>query len=259
MNARVLSIPAVLALALALSVRAEEPAYEGGRGLLTLEGPSGMFINPTSGTMPKDHGTLQYCLLFVDNESDVVGHGLMAAYGITDELEIGGSGKYLDLRAADDNLSFGGPLVRYRLTRDAGAVPQTAVGYYSTFGDELSGNNNRHTAFAALYKRLAIGEDSPVRAVGFHVGGRNSWLEEEFNNGQDTTLAGYGGLEIQLPLRIYAVGEIQTKDDELQSEQPYAYGLQWRASGIAISTAMIQSGTFDEASFFFGIGYAGAL
>ena len=36
---------------------AAEPQYEGGRGLLTLQGPSGMFINPTSGTLPCDDGS----------------------------------------------------------------------------------------------------------------------------------------------------------------------------------------------------------
>jgi len=38
--------------------------YEAGRGLITLEGPSGMFINPTSATLPKGAYTAQYCLFF---------------------------------------------------------------------------------------------------------------------------------------------------------------------------------------------------
>lgn len=245
----------IAGLTLGLVARAADTNYEGGRGLLTLEGPSGLFINPTSGTMPKDHGTLQYCLLFVNNETDTVGHGLTGSYGFTDYFELGGHGKYLDA-VGTENTTIYGPLARLRLTKDEGVMPQASVGYYSSFGDEESGKNNQHTAFAALYKRLAIGEDAPVRAVGFHLGGRNAWMEEDFNNGQDSSLVGYGGLEVQLPLRIYAVGEIQTKDDDLQEEQPYAYGLQWRAAGTAISAAMVQNGTFDEASFFFGIGFA---
>jgi len=260
MKIHMVTVMAVMSLAASPAARAEEANYEGGRGLLTLQGPSGMFINPTSGTLPEDNATLQFCVLFPNNESDVVGYGAMGSFGYTDALEIGGHGKYVDMRAADDSASFAGPLARLRLTKDEGMMPQASIGYYSTFGDEESGNNNRHTAFAALYKRLPIGDDSPVRAIGIHLGGRQTWMEEEFNNGQDTTAAGYGGIEVQLPLRIYAVGEIQTKDKDIgQTEQPYAYGLQWRAAGIAISTAMIQDGTFDEASFFFGIGFADTM
>src|SRR5688572_26767682 len=40
----------------------DEEGYEGGRGLITLEGISGMFLNPTSGTLPARSLTAQYCV-----------------------------------------------------------------------------------------------------------------------------------------------------------------------------------------------------
>src|SRR5687768_12635254 len=52
-----------------------EPAYEAGRGLLTLQGPSGMFINPTSATLPQGKFTLQYCNFYPENQTEVVAHG----------------------------------------------------------------------------------------------------------------------------------------------------------------------------------------
>lgn len=81
--------------ALVGSAGAEEN-YEGGRGLLTLEGPSGMFINPTSATLPKDAGTLQYCVFFPNNKTDVVGHGLVGSYGLSDEFELGAQSTLVD-------------------------------------------------------------------------------------------------------------------------------------------------------------------
>jgi hypothetical protein len=245
-----------LAVSTGLAI-AEEAGYESGRGLLTLEGPSGLFINPTSATLPKDFGTLQYCVLFPENETDVVGHGLMASYGFTDALEVGAAGNYIDLRDAGDELASGGPLARYRLTKDQpGGMPQISVGAYSRIigDDELE----KVGAFVAAYKRLPISDDGVVRAVGFHVGAKNLWVDDEFNP-DDETASAYAGAELQLPLRIYVIGEIQTRDDDFQEETPYAFGVQWRASGIAMSAAGIQNGTFDEPSFFYGIGWGGAL
>ena len=236
---------------------AEETQYEGGRGLLTLEGPSGLFINPTSGTLPKNYSTIQYCLLFPNNENDVVAHGLLGAYGITDELEVGAQGNYIDLREADDSLSGGGPFTRYRLTKDkAGGIPQISVGAYSHLigDDELW----KIGAFVAVYKRLPISDNGVVRALGLHAGAKNVWVDDEFNPDNQTASV-YGGAELQLPLRLYAVGEIQSRDDDFQENTPYAVGLQWRAAGIAMSLAALQDGTFDDPSFFYGIGWGGEL
>jgi hypothetical protein len=238
-------------------VFAQETQYEGGRGLLTLEGPTGMFINPTSATLPQDYGTLQYCIIFPNNENDVIGHGLLGSYGVTDDLELGAHGNYIDLRDASDEFVSGGPFARYRITRDEpGGIPQIGVGAYSRIigDDELE----KVGVFAAAYKRFPIREDGFLRSVGIHLGAKNLWVDDEFNP-DDTTASGYGGIEFQFPLRLYAIGEVQTRDDDFQEDTPYAFGLQWRAAGIAMSAAGIQDGTFDEPSFFYGIGWAGDI
>ena len=72
------------------------PAYEAGRGLITLEGPSGMFINPTSATIPKGYSTIQYCMFLPNQNTDVIGNGFYGAFGITDWFEVGAIGKYID-------------------------------------------------------------------------------------------------------------------------------------------------------------------
>ncbi len=223
----------------------EEPLvpYEAGRGLITLEGPSGMFIAPTSATLPKGAFTAQYCVFF-PNHDTIVGHGGLVAIGLTDWLEVGGVGNYVNT-PGDDPLN-GGPFARVRLLKHDGIIPQFSVGGYSKFGD-----NENYGAFAAAYWRVPINEDGFVKAVGIHAGFRTNWFDADI----DEQYRGYGGLEIQLPARVYVVGEVSTEDDA-DASVPYAFGLQWRAGLVNISVAGIQNGGLDEPSFYFGIGSA---
>ncbi|MFT5470987.1 MAG: hypothetical protein ACI8UO_006120 [Verrucomicrobiales bacterium] len=250
------SIPAVAAAlfagitgsAIAGEVVDPEPiiAYEAGRGLLTTEGPSGMFINPTSGTLPGGAFTVQWCAYFPNQDDSVVGHGWMAAYGVTDWLEIGSVGTYID-NVDGGTATAGGPMARIRLLKDGGGLPQTSIGYYGKYGDFDQSN-----VFGAIYKRFSIGNESGfVKSVGFHAGARARWesaKEDEFR--------GYGGLEFQLPYRLYIVGELTTEEDA-DVEAPFSYGIQWRAGGVNISLAKVQNGgAADGAAFYVGIGSA---
>lgn len=223
----------------------EEPLvpYEAGRGLITLEGPSGLFISPTSATLPEGAFTAQYCVFF-PNHDTVVGHGALLAYGVSDWLEVGGVGNYVNVPG--DNILNGGPFARVRLLKHDGIIPQVGVGGYAKFGD-----NENYGSFAAAYWRIPIDENGFLKAIGIHAGARYNWFDADI----DDQFRGYGGLEFQLPLRIYLVGEISTKDDA-DADVPYAFGLQWRAGLVNISVAGIQNGNLDEPSFYFGIGTA---
>lgn len=218
--------------------------YEAGRGLLTVEGPSGLFMNPTSATLPQGAFTAQYCFFRPENDDSPWGHGYMASYGVTDWAEIGIIGLYVSV-PGDDPFATG-PFARIRLTKDEGWIPQFSIGGYSRFGDAPVETRG---AFAAAYKRIPINEDGFVKSVGLHGGVRQNW---EVAGPEDQPFHVYGGLEIQLPLRIYVVGEISSRDEE--EETPYAFGLQWRAGGINISIAGIQDGNLEDPGLFFGIG-----
>ena len=65
-------------------------------------------------------------------------------------------------------------------------------------------------------------------------------------------------MELQLPARVYVVGEVSTTDRYASSTNttPYAFGLQWRAGGINLSAGLTipNLGGFKHPSFFFGIG-----
>src|SRR4051812_29844362 len=63
---------------------AYDPAVVTSRGLITQQGMSGMFINPTSGTLAQGQLTLQYCVLFEDyTTTNLMAHNVMLDSGIT--------------------------------------------------------------------------------------------------------------------------------------------------------------------------------
>jgi len=230
-----------------------EPPYEAGRGLLTLQGPSGMFINPTSATLPKGAFTLQYCNFYPNNRTEIVAHGWMAAYGITDWLEIGANANVLNV-PVDRELGVGGPLIRVRLLRDQEWWPQISVGAYGKYGTNAL---QQSTVFLAAYKRLPLDEDGFFKSLGFHAGIRQTWFHDDF--AEDDSLNIYGGAELQLPYRLYLVGEVGTKGNTPAGRDPrtpYAFGAQWRLGMVNISFAGIQNGTTEKTSLYYGVGTA---
>jgi len=235
------------------AVEPVEPPYEGGRGLLTLQGPSGMFINPTSATLPQGKFTLQYCNFYPNNRTEVVAHGWMAAYGVTDWLEIGALANVVNV-PVDEELGVGGPLVRVRLLRDQEWWPQISVGAYGKYGTRAL---QQTSVFLAAYKRIPINEDGFVKSLGFHAGIRGSWFHENF--AENDSLNIYGGAELQLPYRVYLVGEVGTKGNTpaaRDTRNPYAFGAQWRLGAVNVTFAGIQDGTTEKISLFYGVGSA---
>ncbi len=228
-----------------------EEEYEANRGLLTLQGPTGMFINPTSATLPQGAFTVQACLLLPDFDfGGNTPYGGLVAYGVTDWLEVGGNVLFVDLDNAD-TLFSAGPLVRVRLLKRDGWIPQLSVGGYGKIGDDPIESAN---AFVALTQRLEV-DAGPLESIAVHAGVRETWNHEEFGG---DTFRGYFGVEFQLPYRLYLVGEIATEADN-DTATPWAAGIQWRAGGINISAAVVNSIETEtlgdeEVGFFFGIG-----
>jgi len=68
---------------------------------------------------------------------------------------------------------------------------------------------------------------------------------------------GYIGGEFQLPLRIYLVGEVNTRGKASTGNLqyiPYAFGAQWRAGAVNLTVAMIQNGSEKELGIYSGVG-----
>ncbi len=231
-----------------LDTASSEP-YEAGRGLITLDGMSGMFINPTSATLPQGAWTVQYCIFSPNLDTKTLGHGFLAGIGLTDWFELGAIGNFVD-PPGSDLLGAAGPYGRLRLTQRDGWVPQISLGGYGKFGDSAL---QTYSANLAAYQRISLDEDGFFKALGVHAGARVNW----YDAGPSDAVRAYGGLELQLPLRVYVVGEITSKDSSRDAEIPYAFGLQWRAGMINMSVAAIQSGSPGQTKslgFYYGIG-----
>ena len=111
---------------------ANDASYSGGRGLITLEGVSGMFLNPTSGTLSQGEFTGQYCAARLDAKDGIeVQHTPMVAYGVTDWLEIGAFGSISEratsgisaTRRSPSRDSFGTPILKAREPKSIRRAP----------------------------------------------------------------------------------------------------------------------------------------
>lgn len=245
MAAALLSGPGLIAGPTILSTPSTSSAevYEANRGLVTLTGPSGMFINPTSATLPQGAFTAQYCFFLPDFDFDgTMAHGGLLSYGITDWLEAGALLLFLT-DTPQGTVFAAGPEVRVRLLKHDGWIPQVSVGGYGHIGDDLIEDAG---VFAALTERFDLQSDF-LQSIALHAGVRENWTHS------DDSFRGYFGLEFQLPARIYLIGEVAT-ESSVDNEVPWAAGLQWRAGGINISAAAMQSGASSDVGFWFGIG-----
>lgn len=228
-----------------------QPVYRGGRGLITLEGVTGMFLNPTSGTPVKGQITAQYCAAMLEQNDDTeVQHTAMLSFGVTDWLEVGVFGRASVLDQTNDTITAGGPLVRLRLLKDEKWWPELAIGGLAREG---KGPLTKRTLFVAASKGVQLPEASPVRSLRAHVGFRQLWQERKF--AEEDVSIGYVGGEIELPLNIFLVGEVSTRDPDAFKRTPSAVGVQVRhPSGLGFSLAAVQSGGDDRFGVYIGIG-----
>jgi hypothetical protein len=242
----------------------EVPTARESRGLITLEGPSGMFINPTSATLPQNEFILNYCVLFFDTATSVVGHGILLSYGVRDWLEIGFVGNLLDVNSPgppsgderEDTFVVGGPMARIRLLRDRQWWPELSVGGYVKWGSPAFNSAN---AFVAISKTIPIDEKGFLKTVTFQGGFREAWLDEPPTPvSNDRVNRVYGGLEVQLPWRLFLIGEVTQRNDQVDLRQiPYAVGIQWRGDYFGCSLAALQDGSSSRPGIYFGV--AGGL
>ena len=224
--------------------------YVPGRGLITLEGVSGMFLNPTSGTLPAGSLTGQYCTAILEQNRDTVyQHTAMASYGVTDWFELGIFGRMNDRPDHLVQVGGGGPLARLRLLTDEGWCPELSVGGMLREGHSTV---DKRTAFAAASKMMLFAENPLLLSLRGHVGFRQLWQNSRVAEANGSVV--YGGVEIELPYDVYLVGELSNKDDVF-NHQPYSFGAQWRPNHVlGLSAAGVQTGGEDQVSLYVGIG-----
>jgi len=225
----------------------QEAPYVGGRGLITEELATGMFINPTSGTLPQYQGTVQYCaLIFKVADNTVVGHGAIATFGVTDWLEVGGGGLLADLPGPADDPVVGGPQVRLRLLKDERWLPEMSVGGVFLFGDK---ELEKNTVYIAASKGVKVSDTGFVRSARGHIGFRQAWVEV----GEDGSFGFVGG-EIELSNHLFTVAEVSNKAGGA-TKVPWAAGIQVRhPGGFGFTLAAVQTPLSDKVAVYVGVG-----
>ena len=230
------------------------PVVSESRGLVTLEGPSGMFLNPTSATLPQGVFAIGFCSVLTNQDTDILGYHMFMSYGVRDWLELGVVASMnhfsqfnLDENLPDGDYGYAGPMARVRLHRDVGGFPEVSVGGYGKFGTDKFDSQN---LFIAASKTFPIDEKGFLKTVTFQGGFRESWLEAPDRN----TNRFYGGIEVQFPCNIWAVAEVTQFASRKDEFQPWAVGLQWRGKKFGLSAAVVQSGDDDPPSIYLGIG-----
>jgi len=221
------------------------------RGLITLEGPSGMFLNPTTATLPQGALSYGYCFVLTNQETDILGHAMFISYGVRDWLELGVVANMVNFRVDDElpegSYGTGGPMARVRLIRDRDCWPEISLGAYAKFGTDKFDSKN---IFIGASKTLPVDEKGFVKTVTFQGGFRESWLEMPDRN----TNRFYGGVEVQLPCNLYVVGEVTQFAGRKDEFMPWGAGIQWRGRKFGVTAAIVQSGDDDPPSIYLGVG-----
>ncbi|MEY2573715.1 MAG: hypothetical protein QOJ87_1928 [Verrucomicrobiota bacterium] len=221
------------------------------RGNITLEGPSGMFLNPTSATLPQGLWGAGFCAVLTNQDTDILGYSMYASYGVRDWLELGVVANMFDFAHKGEvpagTYGTGGPMARVRLVRDRGSWPEISLGAYAKMGTDKFDSKN---VFIAASKTVPIDEKGFVKTITFQGGFRESWLEAPDRNINRF----YGGLEVQLPCNFYVVGEVSQFARRKDEFTPWAAGIQWRGKRFGLSAAIVQSGDDDPPSIYLGIG-----
>jgi len=248
-----------------------EGDYRGGRGLITASGPTGMFLNPTSGTLTKGAisaqvfgSTIKPVSNLPTGGQDQFGYynGLLG-YGVTDWIEVGGLIQVVDRsnNADQQTVAAGGGYARVRVLKDQGFFPEVSVGGMFFEGNEML---DRRTLFTALSKRVAISDTGFFRGLRFHVGGRYYWQKDQSELGfkswtalaqrGDSAAVGYVGAELELPKHLFLVSEIQSRETGDQ-RQSFSVGLQFRhPEGFGLSVALLRPGLQEGMTAYIGIG-----
>lgn len=233
------------------------PMYAGGRGLITLEGVSGLFLNPTSGTLNQGDLTGQYCAARLDQGGIEIQHTVMMAYGVTDWLEIGAFGRINEkVERAPPRVSLhadiaaGGPLLRARVLCEGPWWPELSVGGMLREGHKAL---TRRTLFVAASKGVPISDTGFFRSFRLHGGFRQFWQDPRVNV-REASL-GYIGGELELPQSLFLIGEVSNKG-EVFSRTPFALGVQLRRpEGLGLTFGAVQSGDEQSLSLYVGIGF----
>lgn len=235
---------------------------------LTLNGETGMFINPTAQVAKKGQGEIginYYRVAKVDG-AKIDQYGIVGAAALTDRLELsGGIGRDHASEGGESftstDSSFG---LKYQIQNSA------KHGYDLAVGGETQNLNlvgiDLTDSFAYLVATKAFGHTQHRAPILATIGLRVDHIDVPFGLPiSDNQFSVYAGGEVPLAQGLKLIGEIGTKTYDLpETKIPYAIGLRYSPTGksFSISGGIHRSGlgTIDllggsSNNFFLQAGY----
>ncbi|MEO6907291.1 MAG: hypothetical protein ABI210_05325 [Abditibacteriaceae bacterium] len=218
------------------------------RADLTLNGETGMFINPTAQVVQKGHGEIgiNYYRIASGFGGKIDQYGIVGAASLTDRLELsggigrdqisGGGGSF-----TATNSSFG---LKYQIQNSAKDGYDLAIGgltqNLNLAGIDLSDS----VAYLTATKAFGHSENrSPILAT---VGLRLDHIDLPFGAPfSDNQFSVYAGAQVPLAEGLNLIGEVGTKTYSLPGTKiPYAIGLRYspKDKGFSISGGIQRSG-----------------
>lgn len=232
------------------------------RADLTLDGQTGLFINPTAEVAKQDSGEIQADYQHIGSDYGSVNvYGVGGAYGIADKLEISGNYNYLKVSGGGsghaNDWRAGG---KYQLLSQHDKGFDLAVGgNYERISQGGGSSLNHYNGYVAATKGFGYSESrAPIQAT---LGVR--W-DHYSASGMSTSRASvYAGAAVPLSSdgQFSLIGEVGSKTID-GAKTPYAVGLRYhpKSSQFSIGAGFGRPNIFSQESganttWFAQIGY----
>jgi hypothetical protein len=210
---------------------------------LTLNGASGMFLNPdariSSNLIPQVQAN------YNDLGDGAKSYGLYAAYGLGGKTEVGAGIGHLDT-GGDSRSGFA-----VNIKQSLIGVP--GVGTHVAFG---AGYDDIH--FGNFYGYIAGTQNFGSKLTGHGLSATLGLRWDRFGKEIDSTKTSiYGGLDFSLSDKLHLIGELQSRNTEYDTPSPYAIGIRYSAlHGITLGAGIQRTGwDGDSGRFFLQAGY----
>lgn len=210
---------------------------------LTLNGASGMFLNPdariNSSLVPQIQAN------YNDFDDGAKSYGLYGAIGLGGKTEIGGGVGYLKT-PGDSDTGFA-VNIKQSLIGVPGVGTNVAIG--AGYDDIHSGN---------LFGYVAATQNFGSRLTGHGLSATLGLRWDRFGKDIDSTKASvYGGVDFAISNKLHLIGELQSRNTKYDSPSPYAIGVRYSPlNGFTLGAGIQRTGwSGSDGEFFLQAGY----
>lgn len=219
---------------------------------LTLNGNTGMFLNPNAYLVSKDKPQVQvnYFKLYSEPGYSVNTYNITGVLRAGDRAEVGAGVSKLD---ADDYYYNDTDFIvnakyQLRAPENGNFALAAGAGYNGALADNKYAYLVASKPFGKIIDRGPISASVGVRWDSFSWGGYD----------HSSKVSVFGGVEVPIGDKLAVIGELQSKNLEFEdSKSPYSIGLRYHANNkFTLGAGLAQSGIMNESSkLFVQVGY----